>query len=76
MDANRDLSLIHIYAFQTSITYQYTAPLIPFLMLATVVGLQRIRRRQSREFHWAAIALAATDVYKRQMLTCVRGPSA
>ena len=34
------------YAFQTSITFYYTAPLIPFLMLATVVGLQRIRRRQ------------------------------
>ena len=50
------------YAFQTSITFYYTAPLIPFLLLATVVGLQRIRRRQIWAFHWASIALAATTL--------------
>ena len=55
-------SMLSDYAFQTSITYQYTAPLIPFLMLATVVGLQRIRRRQIRAFHWASIVLAATTL--------------
>ena len=69
-------SMLSDYAFQTSITYQYTAPLIPFLMLATVVGLQRIRRRQSREFHWAAIALAATTLISARLLSPLPGGQA
>ncbi|MEZ4767837.1 MAG: DUF2079 domain-containing protein [Caldilineales bacterium] len=50
------------YAFQTSITFYYAAPLIPFLMLATVTGLQRIRRWRMRGFHWALLALAAATL--------------
>ena len=61
------------YAFQTSITYQYTAPLIPLLMLATVVGLQRIRRRQIRAFHWASIALAATTLISARLWSPLPG---
>jgi uncharacterized membrane protein len=40
--------LLSDYAFQTSILYHYTAPLIPFLMLSTVVALQRLRLRTRR----------------------------
>ena len=40
--------LLSDYVFQTSIRYHYTAPLIPFLFLATVVGLQRLGARSHR----------------------------
>lgn len=69
-------SMLSDYAFQTSIIYQYTAPLIPFLMLATVVGLQRIRRRQSREYHWAVIALAATTLISARLWSPLPGGQA
>ncbi len=64
------------YAFQTSITFYYTAPLIPFLMLATVVGLQRIRRRQIRAFHWAAIALVTTTLISARLWSPLPGGQA
>jgi uncharacterized membrane protein len=38
-------SLLSDYEFQTSIRYHYTAPLIPFLLLAVVVGLRALRAR-------------------------------
>ena len=41
-------SLLSDYEFQTSIRYHYTAPLIPFLFLATVVALRGLRAARVR----------------------------
>lgn len=46
------------YALQTSIQHHYTAPLIPFLFLGTVVGMQRLSARSERVGQYAAVAIA------------------
>lgn len=51
------------YALQVSIEHHYTAPLIPFLFLGTVIGVQRVRVRSERASRYvAALALIASFV--------------
>lgn len=53
--------LLSDYAFQYSIRYHYTTPLIPFLFLATVVALRHLRRWDRRAADIAAaVMLLAT----------------
>lgn len=40
--------LLSDYAFMVSIRYHYTAPLLPFLLLATVIALQRMQAHSLR----------------------------
>ncbi|MCZ7567180.1 MAG: DUF2079 domain-containing protein [Ardenticatenaceae bacterium] len=49
--------LLSDYDLQASIRYHYTAPLLPFLFLATVVALQRLRARSLRLEQVGASAL-------------------
>lgn len=50
-----DYLLIGDYSYQNSIHYQYTAPIIPFLFFALVIGLGRLTR-------WAAAKQQKLDV--------------
>jgi hypothetical protein len=45
-----------------SIRYHYTAPLIPFLLLATVIALQRLRTRSVRLARMAGVVLLAATL--------------
>lgn len=49
--------LLSDYQFQTSIQHHYTAPLVPFLFLATVVALQRVGARSPRLGRIAGVVL-------------------
>lgn len=52
--------LLSDYPFQYSIQHQYTAPLIPFLFLATVDGLHRLCRwGQARGHDWRTLGVGA-----------------
>ncbi len=52
--------LLSDYPFQYSIQHQYTAPLIPFLFLATVDGLHRLRRWGQAQGHdWRTLGVGA-----------------
>ncbi len=48
--------------FQTSIRFQYSAPLIPFMFFALVVGIQRLRARSSRLALPIAVLLMASSL--------------
>jgi hypothetical protein len=49
--------LLSDYQFQVSIQYHYTAPLLPFLFLATVIALQRLAYRNPRLGRIAGLVL-------------------
>jgi uncharacterized membrane protein len=51
--------LLSDYVFQTSIRYHYTAPLIPFLLLSTVIALQKLWARNQRFGRYGGVVLLA-----------------
>jgi uncharacterized membrane protein len=55
--------LLSDYGLQTSIVYHYTAPLIPLLLLSTVVALQRLRARSLRLGRYAGLVLLAAAAF-------------
>jgi uncharacterized membrane protein len=54
--------LLSDYGLMVSIRFHYTAPLIPFLLLATVTALQRLRTRDLRLARFAGVALLAATL--------------
>ncbi len=54
--------LLSDYAFQYSIRYHYTTPLIPFLFLPTVVALAWLRRRNTHIATAAAVLMLIATV--------------
>jgi uncharacterized membrane protein len=54
--------LLSDYGLMFSIRYHYTAPLIPFLLLATVIALQRLGTRNLRLARVAGVALLAAAI--------------
>lgn len=55
-------SLLSDYAYQFSIRYHYTAPLLPLLFLSTVVALQRLQKWGARAGLLAGAVLVAASL--------------
>jgi len=64
------------YGFMTSINFYYTAPLIPFLFVAAVVALQRVRGWHVRAYRAALIALVLAMLISARLWSPLPGGTA
>lgn len=62
--------------YMTSIKSYYAAPLIPFLFVATVVGLQRVRNWRIRAYSFALVTLILTTLVTARLWSPLPGGAA
>ena len=65
--------LLSDYRSMTSITFYYAAPLIPFLLLAVVVALDRLRGLRVAWYRGALVALAAAALVAARLWSPLPG---
>ena len=68
--------LLSDYEFMASVKSYYAAPLIPFLFVATVVGLQRVRGWRSRAYPFALVTLMLTALVTARLWSPLPGGTA
>ncbi len=68
--------LLSDYNFMTSITFYYTAPLIPFLFVAVIVALQRLQAWRIRAYQIALVVLTIAVLISARLWSPLPGGNA
>ncbi len=68
--------LLSDYSYMTSITFYYTAPLIPFLFVAVIVALQRLQAWKVRAYQLALVVLTVAVLISARLWSPLPGGNA